>query len=242
MEFAFWCFLWPAPWRHLNATVPRMLSRAHKAAAILLAAAAVVKGQTTWCGKNYKAKSPVIDPGGKYPTPDISGPYFSFRCTPAIKPWVHGEDWMGRILVDAENTDTEIAGVQPILAAFDDSERFLVSFSVGGVPVGGGVVRLGLNQHIDFPLALLPRSEPYEVACIAKRILHCDVFEATTQLFYLPANPYGGNVVKTDMATSGLLIKKGREWEPVFPFGFYYSFDNYLAANLSIIDAAKAKG
>ncbi len=216
--------------------------QSRKTAVILLATAVVVHSQTTWCGKNYKVGSPVVDPGGEYPTPEISGPFFSFRCAPAIKPWIYDEDWMGTMLVDAENTNTGIAGAQPIRAAFDDRERFLVSFSVGGIPVGSGIVRLGLNQHIDFPLTLLPRSAPYDVTCVARRILHCDVFEATTQLLYLPANPYGGNVVKTDIATGGLLVKRGRIWEPVFPFGFYYSFDNYLTTNLSIIDAAKARG
>lgn len=217
-------------------------SRARETVVILLATAGVVQSQTTWCGKNYKAGTPVVDPGGEYPTPEVSGPYFSFRCAPAIKPWIHHEDWMGTMLVDAENTNTKIAGAQPIRAAFDDRERFLVSFSVGGIQVGGGIVRLGLNQHIDFPLTLLPRSKPYDVTCLARRILHRDVFEATTQLFYLPANPYGGNVVKTDIATGGLLVKRERSWEPIFPFGFYNSFDNYLVTNLSIIDAAKARG
>jgi hypothetical protein len=217
-------------------------SRVRKAAVILLGTAAVIQSQTTWCGKNYKAGSPVVDPGGEYPTPETSGPYFSFRCAPAIKPWIHREDWTGTMLVDVENTNMEIAGARPIQAAFDDKERFLVSFSVGGILVGSGMVRLGLSQHIDFPLTLLPRSEPYDVTCVARRILHCDVFEATAQLFYLPANPYGGTVVKTDVATGGLLVKRRRGWEPIFPFGFYYSFDNYLATNLSIIDAAKARG
>ena len=220
----------------------RIASQARKTAVILLATAGVVHSQATWCGKNYKVGSPVVDPGGEYPTPEISGPNFSFRCAPAIKPWIHHEDWMGTMLVDAENTNMEIAGAQRIRAAFHDRERFLVSFSVGGIPIGGGIVRLGLNQHIDFPLTLLPRSEPYDVTCVASRILHSDVFEATTQLLYLPANPYGGTVVKTDIATGGLLVKRGRIWEPIFPFGFYYSYDNYLATNLSIIDAAKARG
>lgn len=216
-------------------------SRAHKTVVILLATAGVAQSQT-WCGKNYKAGSPVVYPGGEYSTPRISGPHFSFRCAPAIKPWIHREDWVGTMLVDAENTNTEIAGAQPIQGAFGDRERFHISLTVGSIPVGGGIVRLGLNQRIDFPLTLLPRGEPYDVTCVARRILHCDVFEATTQLFYLPANPYGGNAVKTDIATGGLLVKRGRSWEPVFPFGFYYSFDNYLATNLSIIDAAKASG
>lgn len=219
-----------------------MLSRARKAVVISLATVAAVESQAAWCGKNYKTHSPVIDPGGKYSTPEISGPYFSFRCTPAIKPWIHGEDWIGTMLLDAENTKTEITGAQPIQTAFDDKERFLVSFSVGGITLGSGIIRLGLNQHIDFPLALLPHSEPYDVTCVARRVLHCDVFEATTQLFYLPANPYEGSAVKTDMATGGLLVKRGRKWEPIFPFGFYYSFENYLATNFSIIDTAKARG
>jgi hypothetical protein len=146
------------------------------------------------------------------------------------------------MLVDAENTKTEIAGARTIQTVFDEKERFLVSFSVRGVTLGSGIIRLGLNQHIDFPLALLPRGEPYDVTCIAKRVLHCDVFQATTLLFYLPANPYGGSTVKIDMATGGLLVKRGRRWEPIFPFGFYNSFDDYLATNLSIIDAAKARG
>jgi hypothetical protein len=220
----------------------RVPSRVCKVAVSLVATAVVAQSQTTWCGKNYKAGYPVIDPGGEYPTPEISGPYFSFRCTPAIKPWIHGEDWLGTMLVDTENTNMELAGVRTIPAAFDDREKFLVSFLVGGIPIGGGIVGLGINQHVDFSLALLPRSEPYDVTCVARRILHRDVFEAMTQLFYLPPNPHGGNVVKTDMSTGGLLVKRARGWEAVFPFGFYNSFDNYLATNLSVIDAAKAKG
>ncbi|ESK97296.1 hypothetical protein Moror_17861 [Moniliophthora roreri MCA 2997] len=47
-----------------------------------------VLGQT-WCGKNNKAGSPTVPPGGEFPVPTTSDvPLLALRCGPAVKPYL----------------------------------------------------------------------------------------------------------------------------------------------------------
>lgn len=194
----------------------------------------VAYGQATWCGKNYRKDSPIIPPGGEYTVPEISeAPLFRFKCTPAVQPYIHKDDSLGTMLIDTEVVYAVMKGAEPIPAPFDEKTKFLVTFASNGRPLGGRFVGLGVNQRIDFPLSVKPQVQAHNITCTAKPVLHHGVFEATTTLRFLPPNPFGGSMVKTDMATGGLLVQKEGYWEPIVPFGFYVSFDNYLAKNFS---------
>ncbi|KAI3611968.1 hypothetical protein WG66_016141 [Moniliophthora roreri] len=47
-----------------------------------------VLGQS-WCGKNNKAGSPTVPPGGEFPVPTTSDvPLLALRCGPAVKPYL----------------------------------------------------------------------------------------------------------------------------------------------------------
>ncbi|KAH7906070.1 hypothetical protein BJ138DRAFT_1117903 [Hygrophoropsis aurantiaca] len=69
-------------------------------------------------------------------------------------------------------------------------------------------------------------------------------FKANSTLLYLPDT--NGSVTKTDLRTGALWVRpangSGGAFAPIIPNGFYTSFDQYLAQNLSIIDTLKADG
>lgn len=216
-------------------------------AIVLLFLFEFVNCQEKWCGKNYKKDTPVIKPGGHFPTPPIvSDPRLLFRCSPAIKPYIKNDDNAVTILVDLEFTHLAINDTSPLPTSINNNPRFLVRVFTDGIPLlTAGTLSIGTNQKLHFPLfALSARHNPYSISCTAQLIggESNDLFEANTSLFYLPPNPHGGSVVKTDIETKSLLVKNAGKWSPFIPFGFYTSFDNYLAGNLSVLDAAVEKG
>lgn len=164
------------------------------------------------------------------------------------------------MLIDTSVVYEHSSNTTPISTHFNKNTKFDVELrTTGGTKLASLTVGLGHNQRIDFLLKdeFEPRKEPYEVICTAKPVLYPGRFTATTELYYLPENPSGGSTVKMDMATGGLLVQRKNEndaasieggldgkesWEPLIPFGFYTSFDDYLAKNFSIMDEAKARG
>lgn len=204
-----------------------------------------VTSQATWCGKNYRKGTPKTLPGGQYNEPlATTSPHFLFRCSPAVKPYLYGEDIFGEILVDAQVVYSTISDAIPISEAYEDDTKFLVSVFINGTPVvSGALLGLGSNQRVHFPLfPLFPRPSPYEVYCTARRLYTGSSYAAKSQLFYLPPNPNLGSTVKIDVENGGLMVKKDKNWEYIIPFGFYTSFDHYLAHNLSALDDIAARG
>lgn len=214
---------------------------------ILLSLLSSVYSQDTWCGKNYRKGTPIIDPGGHYPLPPVvSEPRLLFRCSPAIKPYLQGDDEVAGVLIDLQLTNSVINGTYSMLEHIDEDARFLVKISTNSMPLlTAGILPLGVNQRLHFPLsALSARHQPYPISCTAQLVGKwlVRVFEASSSLSYLPPSPYGGSVVKMDIETKGLLVKKLDRWQAFVPFGFYTAFDSYLARNLSVLDAAVEKG
>lgn len=215
---------------------------------ILLSLLSSVYSQDTWCGKNYRKGTLVIDPGGHYPPPPVdSEPRLLFRCSPAIKPYLQGDDEVAGVLIDLQLTNSVINGTSSIPEhIIDEDARFLVKVSTNGLPVlTAGILPLGVNQPLQFALhALSARPQPYPITCNAQ-LLGAALpltFESSDSLSYLPPSPYGGSVVKMDMETKGLLVKKLDGWQAFVPFGFYTAFDSHLARNLSVLDDAVEKG
>jgi hypothetical protein len=127
------------------------------------------------------------------------------------------------------------------------SNFLLVKISIGTNVLAVSEVPVDATKfEVPFSLAeLVPRKEPYTVSCSAT---YCGDQEYTTNasLSYLP-NPPSGSVTKFDSRTGGLSTKpfdggNTANYTPVFPLGFFTSFGDYLAKNLSILDDLKARG
>ena len=100
--------------------------------------------------------------------------------------------------------------------------------------------------EIPFSLTkLMPRKQPYTVSCSAT-YRGDQKYITDVSLSYLP-NPTSGSIAKLDARTGGLWTKPfdagyATGYTPVFPLGFFTSFDGYLANNFSILDDLKARG
>lgn len=71
-------------------------------------------------------------------------------------------------------------------------------------------------------LGLEPSTDPHEMFCKATGASGQE-YTDTTQLVYLPKNPYNGSSVKIDRGTGYLKVhyEAGQPWKTVLPFGFY---------------------
>jgi hypothetical protein len=86
------------------------------------------------------------------------------------------------------------------------------------VPIGasGTLANFTLSD-----LGLTPSTNPASITCTAQ---HGNTsYTDTTELMYLPENPYNGSSVKIDRKTGYLKVQyeAGQEWKQVLPFGFY---------------------
>ncbi|TDL27058.1 hypothetical protein BD410DRAFT_819170 [Rickenella mellea] len=202
-----------------------------------------VVGQT-WCGKNYMLGSPMAPPGGQFPLPTTTNqPLLAFRCAPAIKPYL-ASDKSGSIIVDTGLTHLKVEGAVPFYAK--SNSTLAVSVTVNGCLLASGSVPVNATGlELPFSLSSLkPQKGPLTISCTA--ISEDDFnFKAISELKFMP-DPTEGSVTKMDLRTGALMVQsnggRGSTWEPIFPIGFYTGFDNYLAANLSVINNLKARG
>ncbi|KAF9644703.1 hypothetical protein BDM02DRAFT_3181472 [Thelephora ganbajun] len=192
------------------------------------------------CNKNYKKGSPIVPPGGQFPVPPTSdSTLLAFRCTPTYKPYIAEDVTSGAgFIIDTIVTHTQVRGAKPITLE-PAAESLFVSISVGrNVLVVGWVPVNETNFEIPFSLTkLMPRKEPYTISCSAT-YLGNQSYTTNTPLSYLP-NPPSGSITKFDSRTGGLWTKvfgvgRAVHYTPVFPLGFYTSFDDYLAKDLSV--------
>ncbi|KIM26632.1 hypothetical protein M408DRAFT_182435 [Serendipita vermifera MAFF 305830] len=223
---------------------------------LLLVSLLQVTGQEKWCGKHYIPGQPVVEPGGVYPTPQKfpeHEPLLLFRCTPKYHPFIHGDDNTASILIDLAITHTQMNGTAPFPGETKhdvENAKFLVTLSTDHIPVlAAKVMPLGRHQKVTFPLVtMVPQKKPHKLSCTARRVDHgssradspsqSSVHTAHTTLSYqLPNN--NGSMVKIDSETRGLQFRAtNKEWYRIIPYGFYTAFDDYLAKNLSVLDAA----
>ena len=70
-------------------------------------------------------------------------------------------------------------------------------------------------------LGLSPSTDPASMTCTAQ--YGNATYTDTTELMYLPENPFNGSSVKIDRKTGYLKVQyeAGQEWKQVLPFGFY---------------------
>lgn len=200
------------------------------------------------CNKNYPKDSPIVPPGGQFPTPATSdSPLLAFRCTPIYKPYI-AEDATSNagFAIDTVVTHIQVRGAKPI-ALEPTPTALTVSISIGDSVLAVSQVPVNVTKfEIPFSLTkLIPRKEPYAVSCSAT-YPDGQEYNTTASLSYLP-NPLSGSTTKFDSRTGGLWTKPfdadpATNYTPVFSLGFYTSFDDYLAKNLSILDDLKARG
>ncbi|KAN0079814.1 hypothetical protein V8E55_009380 [Tylopilus felleus] len=200
----------------------------------------------TWCGKPYKSTQSPAAPGGNFPLPSPSSdPLLALRCAPAIRPYL-AEDVSSpaAILIDAPVVYYEIANAQPI--QLSDDTVLNVAVSLNGRTLATGSVPLNATAY-ELPFSLegiTPQKAAYSISCEATYGTTSQKFSALSALSVLP-NPTNSSVTKMDLRTGALLAKPatGLEgtYEPVFPIGFYTSFDGYLT-NLSVINELKEQG
>lgn len=213
--------------------------------------------------------SPIVPPGGQfvYPSSSPSQPLLSFQCSPIFKPYLDGESTAG-FVVDTVLTHTGTYGATPYTFSSNSQsgqgiENLLITISSGNQKLVSTSIPLNTTGHeISFSLTssgLHPQKAGYDITCTAQSDSG-QTFHALTQLHYLPPNPNaGGNIVKLDLRTGGLLVqtRNGPQdgniaggqvagapngWESLFALGFYTSFDNYIATNLSILNDVKDRG
>jgi hypothetical protein len=200
------------------------------------------------CNKNYKKGSPVFPPGGQFPVPPTSrSTLLAFRCTPIYKPYI-SEDVISTagFIIDTVVTHTQIRGAKPITLE-PRNKPLMVKISIGSNVLAVSEVPVNVTKfEVPFSLTrLIPRKEPYTVTCSAT-YSDDQEYTANASLSYLP-NPPSGSITKFDSRTGGLWTKPfdggySADYTPVFPLGFYTSFSDYLAKNLSILNDLKARG
>lgn len=136
------------------------------------------------------------------------------------------------------------------LPTFYQVEVFVISLSSSVYPVLASSI-VSLNSTIELPLdltALPPSIDAYTLSCSLSLPLQ-DPFNDTwrTQVNetfrVLPAeNPWGGSVSRIDRRTGAILVLKEERWDPIFPVGFYTSYEDYLAQDISHLDEMKRLG
>ena len=192
--------------------------------------------------------------GGQFPILATSPtPLLALRCAPAIRPYLAEDANIlspqdMAILIDAPVVFQQISNAASIsIPSLNTLGHLSVSVSVDGNRLTGGIVPLNATKHaLSFSLSSLkPRVEAYTITCSAT--FHSQLYQATGSLTYLPDPPPSiGSVTKMDLRTGAILAKpadgKGGSYAPVFPIGFYTSFDGYLTQDLNIPAQLKAQG
>ena len=149
-------------------------------------------------------------------------------------------------IIDTVVTHTQVRGAKPITLE-PAAKSLVVKIAIGSTVLRISDVPINATRfEIPFSLTrLMPRKEPYIVSCAATYAGDQE-YTTSASLSYLP-NPSSGTITKFDSLTGGLWTKqfdggKTTDYTPVFPLGFYTSFGDYLAKNLSILDDLKARG
>ncbi len=200
------------------------------------------------------ASSPIVPPGGQFPTPATSsGPLVAFRCAQAIRPYLPEDaSSPAAFIVDTPLTQLEVANAQAIdLPSHGALGHLAVTISVNGHVLATENVPLNASKvAVPFSLrSLKPQTKAFDVSCSATYSAvtgKTQKFTTTSSLSFLPDPPKGRSVTKTDLRTGALLAKPATgedgPYETVFPIGYYTDFSSYIAANLSVLNELKEQG
>ncbi|KAK3392022.1 hypothetical protein B0T20DRAFT_362325 [Sordaria brevicollis] len=205
------------------------------AAWLLLGAITSVAAQETgnhpdwprWCGKVYKPEYPSFDPGGQTlpPTPDPQAPLLHVQFEPRYSLYLESEK-TGEFIVNAEISqfhgspwsNNTASNVSFHITTTEDN-KLLVEDSVA--------VNSTSNLYTFNLTSLTPSLSPIEVT-----LAYSDGSSINSTLLYLPSKS-SGSTTRIDKLTGGLfhLVNSSPKstFKPIFPYGFYASYDNFLA-------------
>ncbi|KAI6037979.1 hypothetical protein EDC04DRAFT_2070394 [Pisolithus marmoratus] len=215
----------------------------------------VLAQSQTWCGKNYMANQTVVPPGGQFVLPQKSyDPLFAFRCAPGFRPYLEQDAKTAVFVVDTRIVYDWINGTSPITLSSNntnstspsDAGNVTVSIKLNGAHTTLSVPMNATGFQIPLDLSnVTAQQTPYEVDCVAfYGTGKAQNYSARASLLYLPDT--NNSVTKTDLRTGSLWVRPVNNptsgFRPFVPQGFYVSFDQYLAKNLSLIDQLKADG
>lgn len=200
----------------------------------------------------------VVPPGGQFQPPASSQePLVAFRCSPVFRPYLEEDAKDVAFIVDSPIVYQYTQGASPISfqtsgSGCSDLGTLYITISIGNqLFAGKGITVNTTGQVISVDISSLSTQKTsYNVTCNAAyqsdTLLSptTQYFSANTSLLYLPGTK--GSVVKTDLRTGALWVRptdgKGGPFQPFIPQGFYVSFEQQLANNLSLIDQLKADG
>ncbi|KIJ05253.1 hypothetical protein PAXINDRAFT_103852 [Paxillus involutus ATCC 200175] len=181
------------------------------------------------------AKSDCRPSGGQFQLPASSSePLVAFRCAPVFRPYLEEDGKDAAFIIDTPIMYKYIQGAAPISlpTSLSHSSQDLVTISIGNhlhTTIGVPVNATGFEFSLDIR-SLLAQKTAYNVSCSATYKIETSssktitqYFSTNTSLLYLPDT--SSSVVKTDLRT-----------------GFYISFDQCLAKNLSFIDQLEVDG
>ncbi|KAI6147833.1 hypothetical protein BKA82DRAFT_504340 [Pisolithus tinctorius] len=180
------------------------------------------------------ANQTVVPPGGQFVLPPQSNdPLLAFRCAPEFRPYLEEDAKTAAFIVDTRIVYDWINGASPISLPCNNTNSTSESPSnAGNVTVTVKVGGIHTTQSVSLGAR---RRIPYHVDCIASYHTgssKTQTYFTNASLLYLPDT--NSSVTKMDLRSGGFL--------PFIPQGFYVSFDQYLAKNLSLIDQLKADG
>ncbi|KAK8003386.1 glycosyltransferase family 2 protein [Apiospora arundinis] len=208
-----------------------------------------VAAQDRWCGKAYKAGSPLVNPGGRLEPPSLSStPLLDLKITPRHSLYVASDEG-GEFIIDAPisyvhgspwscSTDGTAGQQQP--------DRLKVAISWQNQTLATGSIEPNTTDNI-IPIDLKtmePRMEGYPITLTATSRNSGSTFSVTTELFLLPEKSTG-SVVKIDNLYGSLLYRNPATngvFLPVFPYGFYGDYSGYLNKSASNIEKYVSQG
>ncbi|KAJ5408879.1 hypothetical protein N7509_002762 [Penicillium cosmopolitanum] len=191
-------------------------------------------GVSIWCGKAYMPTNKSFAPGGALKQPSASkGPLLNIQVRPRMSLYIP-TDVNASFIVESQFSYTH--GVVWDYAEAQDDSDLKLEITIEGESLhlhhslAGSVTSKSLEE-VPFSLKnLTPRFIPYSVTLTITRASARWVYNATTQLFYLPPRTDGGSITKVDSLYGGLLVQNyvngSTAWTPLLPYSYYTTLAN----------------
>ena len=187
-----------------------------------------------WCGKVYEAGYPNFDPGGQLlpPKPVPGPPLLHVQFQPRYSLYLESEK-QGQFIVNAALSRFH-GTAWPTWQNSSRTDKFIFSINLAasGEPLVQNMVTINTTENLfNFDLSLLtPSLEPVQLVLYGAPEGGRPAWTATTSVFYLPEKK-SGSVTRIDNLLGGMWFrntKSGQKFEPLFPYGFYSSYDGFL--------------
>ncbi|KAI1853771.1 hypothetical protein JX266_001755 [Neoarthrinium moseri] len=204
------------------------------------------KGVDIWCGKAYRPANSSFDPGGWFVEPPISPvPLLNLRVRPRMSIYLETDN-EASLLIDA-SISQQIG--QPLPGnstgyASESSKSLDVEIFSNGATIGKTSVNLGAtNMELPVDLGQFACGFDGQNISILATLDGTHTYNASTQLFRLPAPEDYGSVSRMDNLYGGLWIQREDEpWRHIFPYTYYVQWSLYWDSNVTTLDDFAALG